>query len=112
MEFFARLMGEKYECRLLSDAEEMSQQRVLLLVTILVLPLVYMVVGAVIFSEGFDDQTRAGIANLVLGAVLGGIMGTFFGTSSSSKQKDDTISELAGGKSSSKDKGVEDGSKS
>ena len=51
----------------------------------LLIPLLYMVVGAVIglFGTPFSEDVRAAIANGVVGVVLGGLIGYYFGQSTS-----------------------------
>lgn len=65
-----------------------------LIITLLVLPLVYIVTMSVLFGSddpvtsfwggfwgpGFMAETRSATVNLILGMVLGGVMGYFFGT--------------------------------
>ena len=81
-------------------------------VTLLLLPLVYWIVGAVlvggvaitetspwyvqmfrIFGTAFNEETRAGTVNLVIGMVLGGIVGIWFGTSYGSMRKTELAAE-------------------
>lgn len=83
--------------------------------SVLLLPLVYWIVGAVliggvnteslpvwvqaffkIFGTAFNQETRSGTVNLVIGMVLGGIVGIWFGTSYGSMKKDDTINRQVG----------------
>ena len=62
-------------------------------VTIMLLPLVYLVVSAVLFKDGFSDDVRAMTVAAVISGVLGAITGYWMGTSFSSAKKDDRLSE-------------------
>ena len=82
-----------------ADIKQQSQDRpfwktsAVFWVSMSLLPLVYWFVGSVIvgndglegawqlFGSKWDGESRAGIANLVLGLVLGGICGVYFGIS-------------------------------
>ena len=64
-----------------------------LLVTIMLLPLVYLVVSAVLFKDGFSDDVRAMTVAAVISGVLGAITGYWMGTSFSSAKKDERLSE-------------------
>lgn len=67
------------------------------------LPLVYWIVGSVlvggtegawtIWGRAFNEETRSGTVNLVIGMVLGGIVGIWFGTSYGSMRKTDLAAE-------------------
>ena len=75
------------------------------------LPLVYWIVGSVlvgginlgpddagfwkIFGTAFDQETRSGTVNLVIGMVLGGIVGIWFGTSYGSMRKTEIAAEAS-----------------
>ena len=65
-------------------------------------PMMYVIVGAVLFTVqpstaikdipwwaqvGFDQATRSGLVNLIVGMVFGGIVGVWFGTSYGSQRK-------------------------
>ena len=66
-------------------------------------PMMYTIVGAVLFTVqaptapvagmpwwamvGFDQATRSGLVNLIVGMVFGGIVGVWFGTSYGSQRK-------------------------
>jgi len=58
-------------------------------VTLLLLPLVYGTVGAVLFGPNWSDDVRAMVVSSVVTGVLGGIMGYWLGTSFSSARKDE-----------------------
>lgn len=81
-------------------------------VTLMLLPLVYWIVGAVliggvpippdapwyvqlfkIFGQAFNQETRSGTVSLVIGMVLGGIVGIWFGTSYGSMRKTELAAE-------------------
>ena len=49
------------------------------------LPLVYMVVGAVVglFGAPFSEDVRAAIANGIVGLILGGLIGYYYGQTTS-----------------------------
>ena len=55
------------------------------IIAVLILPLVYMIVGAVVglFGAPFDDDVRSAIANGVIGMVLGGLIGYYYGQTTS-----------------------------
>ena len=55
------------------------------IISVLLLPLVYMLVGAVvgIFGQPFSDDVRSAIANGVIGLILGGLTGYYFGQTTS-----------------------------
>jgi muramidase (phage lysozyme) len=65
-------------------------------------PMMYVIVGAVLFTVqpseaikdipwwaqvGFDQATRSGLVNLIVGMVFGGVVGVWFGTSYGSMRK-------------------------
>jgi membrane protein DedA with SNARE-associated domain len=54
---------------------------------VLILPLVYMVVAAVMFGEGWTNDIRAMVVSSIISLVLGSITGFFLGTSYGSQQK-------------------------
>lgn len=60
-------------------------------VTIMLLPLVYMTVGAVLFTEDWTSETRAMVVAAVISGVLGAITGYWLGTSFSSSKKDEKM---------------------
>jgi len=55
------------------------------IVAALLIPLVYMVVGAVVglFGTPFSEDVRAAIANGIVGVILGGLIGYYYGQSTS-----------------------------
>jgi putative chitinase len=55
------------------------------IVALLILPLVYLIVGAVVglFGEPFSEDVRSAIANGIIGMVLGGLIGYYFGQTTS-----------------------------
>jgi membrane protein DedA with SNARE-associated domain len=55
------------------------------LVACALLPLVYMVTGAVVglFGQPFSEDVRAAIANGVIGMILGGLIGYYYGQTTS-----------------------------
>ncbi len=56
-------------------------------VAVLILPLVYLVVAAVMFGEGWANDIRAMVVSSIISLVLGSITGFFLGTSYGSQQK-------------------------
>ncbi len=56
------------------------------------LPLVYMVVGAVIFGSNWTMEIKAMVVSSIISLVLGAISGYYLGTSFSSQRKTDMIS--------------------
>ena len=56
-------------------------------VAVLILPLVYLVVAAVMFGEGWTNDIRAMVVSSIISLVLGSITGFFLGTSYGSQQK-------------------------
>jgi muramidase (phage lysozyme) len=60
------------------------------MVTLLILPLVYLVVGAVVFMAGWSDEIRASVVSAVLSGVLMGITGFWLGSSSGKGRNIDT----------------------
>lgn len=55
------------------------------LIAVGMLPLVYMIVGAVVglFGAPFSDDVRSAIANGIVGLILGGLIGYYYGQSTS-----------------------------
>jgi hypothetical protein len=55
------------------------------IVALVMLPLVYMIVGAVVglFGAPFSEDVRAAIANGIVGLILGGLIGYYYGQSTS-----------------------------
>lgn len=77
----------------LSQANVSPKRNMALWVTVMLLPLVYLVVSTVLFKEGFSDDVRAMTVAAVISGVLGAITGYWLGTSFSSAKKDDRLSE-------------------
>ena len=48
-----------------------------------------------IFGRSFNEETRSGTVNLVIGMVLGGIVGIWFGTSYGSMRKTELAAQAA-----------------
>lgn len=67
------------------------QRNMALWVTLMLLPLVYMTVAAVLFLEGWTSETRAMVVAAVISGVLGAITGYWLGTSFSSSKKDELL---------------------
>lgn len=63
-------------------------------VTVMLLPLVYVTVGAVLFTDGWTSETRAMVVAAVISGVLGAITGYWLGTSFSSARKDERLGAL------------------
>lgn len=68
------------------------QKNQAILVTVLVLPLIYMVVGAVLFSD-FSNDIKIMVISTVMTAGFGGVMAYFFGTSAGSASKTDMLAK-------------------
>lgn len=64
-----------------------------LMVSAALLPLVYIVVAAVLFGEGWTNDIRAMVVSSVISMVLGSISGFFLGTSYGSQRKTDLLAE-------------------
>jgi muramidase (phage lysozyme) len=62
-------------------------------VSILILPLVYIVVVAVMFGEGWTNDIRAMVVSSIISLILGSITGFFLGTSYGSQRKTDLLAE-------------------
>lgn len=62
-------------------------------VTLALLPLVYLVVGAVLFLDGWTAEIRAMVVSSVISIVLGGVSGYYLGTSYGSQKKTEIIAE-------------------
>ena len=62
-------------------------------VSILILPLVYIVVVAVMFGDGWTNDIRAMVVSSIISLILGSITGFFLGTSYGSQRKTDLLSE-------------------
>lgn len=58
-------------------------------VTVLMLPLLYMTVAAVLWGEGWSQDVRAMVVAAIVSGLLGAITGYWLGTSFSSSKKDD-----------------------
>ena len=61
------------------------------LVSALLLPLVYLVVGAVVFQEGWTMEIKAMVVSSIISLVLGAVTGYYLGTSFSSQRKTDML---------------------
>lgn len=64
-------------------------------VTVMLLPLVYLTVCAVLFTGDWTSETKAMVVAAVISGVLGAITGYWMGTSYSSAKKDDQRREVA-----------------
>ncbi len=62
-------------------------------VSLLLLPLVYLVVIAVMFGEGWTNDIRAMVVSSIISLVLGSVTGFFLGTSYGSQRKTDLLVE-------------------
>ncbi len=62
-------------------------------VTLALLPLVYLVVAAVLFGEGWTPEIKAMVVSSVISIVLGGATGYYLGTSYGSQKKTEIIAE-------------------
>lgn len=98
------------------------------IVTALFFPMMYMIVAAVLFTVytdpssakevmeafkelpfyakvGFDQATRSGLVNLIVGMVIGGVVGVWFGTSYGSQRKTELATTATQQAVESSDKG-------
>lgn len=64
-----------------------------MLVTMMLLPLAYLVVGAVLFMGGWSDEIRAMVVSSVLSLIVAGATGFWLGTSFGSQKKTDMLAE-------------------
>ena len=63
-------------------------------VTILLLPLIYLALYAVLFRDGFSAEIKAMVLGAIFGGLLtGGIQAYFYGTSASSSKKDSLLAQ-------------------
>lgn len=62
-------------------------------ISLLLLPLVYLVVIAVMFGEGWTNDIRAMVVSSIISLVLGSVTGFFLGTSYGSQRKTDLLAE-------------------
>lgn len=68
-----------------------------MIVTALLLPLIYGVVGAVIFGPGWDSNIRSFVVGVVVGSTLGAIVAFWLGSSFGSSKKTDALLEAKAG---------------
>lgn len=61
------------------------------IITLALLPLVYMVAAAVLFGDGWSTEIRASVVSALITGALGSIGGYWLGTSASSARKDDAL---------------------
>ena len=66
-------------------------KNVAFLVTLLLLPAVYLVIYAVLLTPNYSEQLRTVVVTAIVLSLLGGITSYFYGTTLSSSKKDDTI---------------------
>ena len=59
--------------------------------TLLLLPLIYMVIGSVVFGSGWSDDVRAGTVSAVISGVMFAIVGYWLGSSAGSAKKTDIL---------------------
>lgn len=59
------------------------------LVTVLLMPLIYMTVGAVLFNDGWSTEIRAAVVAAVVSGALAALTGFWLGSSFSSQRKDE-----------------------
>ena len=62
-------------------------------ISLLLLPLVYLVVIAVMFGDGWTNDIRAMVVSSIISLVLGSVTGFFLGTSYGSQRKTDLMAE-------------------
>jgi hypothetical protein len=68
-------------------------RNVALLVSAVLVPLIYIVVCAVVFGEGWSDEMRSVVVTAIVTGLLGSITGFFLGSSFGSARKTDMINE-------------------
>lgn len=80
-----------------ADAEAQASgkpwQSPALWISLALLPLVYLVVAAVLFGEGWTNDIRAMVVSSIISLVLGSVTGFFLGTSYGSQRKTDMLAE-------------------
>jgi hypothetical protein len=69
------------------------QRNVALLVTGALAPLIYIVVCAVVFLDGWSDEMRSVVVTAIVTGLLGSITGFFLGSSFGSQRKTDMIND-------------------
>jgi len=62
-------------------------------ISLALLPLVYLVVGAVLFGQGWTNDIRAMVVSSIISLVLGSVTGFFLGTSYGSQRKTELMSK-------------------
>lgn len=62
-------------------------------ISLTLLPLVYLVVVAVLFGEGWTNDIRAMVASSIISLVLGSVTGFFLGTSYGSQRKTELMNK-------------------
>ena len=62
-------------------------------ISLALLPLVYLVVSAVLFGEGWTNDIRAMVVSSIISLVLGSVTGFFLGTSYGSQRKTDLLAD-------------------
>lgn len=100
------------------DAEKPFWFNPVFWISVALMPMMYMIVAQILFTTaapvtagmnvtdapfwarvGFDQETRSGLTNLIVGFIFGGIVGVWFGTSWGSQRKTELASKvLPGGK--------------
>lgn len=75
----------------LAQASIPPKRNMALWVTVMLLPLVYMTVGAVLFMTGWSQDVKAMTVAAVISGVLGAMTGYWLGTSFTSAKKDDRL---------------------
>lgn len=81
----------------LKAAETPAWKQPAFLITLTVLPLIYIVVCAVIFGEGWDSNIRSFVVGVVVGSTLGAVVAFWLGSSfGSSKKTDAMLKSVAG----------------
>jgi len=78
----------------ISQSSIEPRRNMALWVTIMLLPLVYITVVAVLFTGDWTSETKAMVVAAVISGVLGAITGYWLGTSFSSAKKDDRLGAL------------------
>jgi positive regulator of sigma E activity len=62
-------------------------------ITVLLLPLVYMTLGAVLFRDVFTAELRAMVVGAIMTGALGGVVAYWFNTTFGSARKTDIMAE-------------------
>lgn len=64
-------------------------------ITCALLPLIYLVVGAVLFADGWTAEIRASVVSAIVSGVMFSVVGFWLGTSAGSQRKTDLLAKRA-----------------